>query len=53
MLTLGDRTQCMSAWAEELKWDPKAIFGRLRLGWSVERALTEPMRERRKTMIAT
>ncbi len=42
MLTLGDRTMSMSAWTEELGVGKNLISDRLRLGWSVEKALSEP-----------
>lgn len=42
-LTFDGKTQCLSAWAEELKMDKRTINGRLRMGWSIERALTEPI----------
>lgn len=41
-LTLGDRTQRLSAWAEELGVAPVKISGRLNDGMTVERALTTP-----------
>lgn len=42
-LTFDGKTQCLSAWAEELNIDKRTINGRLRSNWSVERALTEPI----------
>lgn len=43
-LTFRGRTLCVSEWAEVLGVSPYLIFGRLRLGWPVDRALTEPSR---------
>lgn len=43
MLTLGDRTQSLKQWSEELDIDNTTIWRRLHNGWSVERALTEPV----------
>jgi len=42
LLTFNAKTQCISAWAEELGSTRLRIWQRLRMGWSVERALTEP-----------
>jgi len=46
MLTARDRTQTMSQWARELGADSRVIDNRLRQGWTVERAVTEPVRRR-------
>jgi hypothetical protein len=40
LLTFNGRTQCIAAWAEEIGITWAALRARLRLGWSVERALT-------------
>lgn len=42
-LTLDGRTQCLADWATELGMRATTIHGRLSRGWSVERALTEPV----------
>ncbi len=44
LLTFDGRTQCVSAWAEERGMGRDALWGRLRRGWSVERALAEPVK---------
>lgn len=44
LLTFDGRTQCVTAWAEELGLKPDMIFCRLRLGWTIERALTQKPR---------
>jgi hypothetical protein len=44
MLTLNGVTRCLAEWAELLSMDPTVLNHRLRLGWSVERALTTPLR---------
>jgi hypothetical protein len=44
LLTHNGRTQCQAAWAEELGLSQKVICSRLLAGWSVERALTQPIR---------
>jgi hypothetical protein len=45
LITHGGRTQCVTAWADDLGVKPQLIFDRLRMGWSVERALTAPVRQ--------
>lgn len=43
LITANGRTQCMSAWAEELGAPPRLIQQRIDLlGWTEERAVTEP-----------
>lgn len=42
LLTFLGRTQPLNAWAEELGVPRTRIWARLNLGWSAERALTEP-----------
>jgi hypothetical protein len=41
------RTQLIVEWAEELNISKSAISGRLRLGWTVRKALTTPVRNKR------
>lgn len=47
MLTHDGKTQCQAAWSAELGIDQRTISMRLRLGWTVERALTQPVRPQR------
>lgn len=48
-LTLNGRTALLADWARETDMSPQTISLRIdRLGWSVEKALTTPLRERRK-----
>lgn len=42
-LTLAGRTMILRDWAIEIGISPNALAMRLRLGWSVERALTTPL----------
>ena len=43
LLTWNGKTQCISAWAEELHLPARLIWGRIvNCGWSVEKALTSP-----------
>ena len=42
MLTYQGRTQCVADWAEELALRPRTIWSRLRIGWTVDRALSTP-----------
>lgn len=53
-LTLGERTQTVSDWARELGFSEWCIRSRLKMGWSIERALTTPPRplKRRKRHVA-
>ena len=46
LITFNGKTQCVSAWAEELKLDAKLIYSRLSSGWDSDRALTEPAKRR-------
>lgn len=41
-LTYNGKTQCVTAWAEELDINPSTLFGRIRQDWTTERALTQP-----------
>lgn len=46
LLTFNGKTQCISAWAEELgvnEWTLRARY--CRYGWSVEDTLTKPVRQ--------
>lgn len=45
LLTFGGKTQCVSAWCEELKITESCLRKRLRLGWSVEKALLTPVKK--------
>ena len=44
-LTFQGKTQCLADWAEELDINPITLHARIRrYGWSVERALTTPVK---------
>lgn len=43
ILSYNGRSQPLMTWAEELGLNRSTLFYRLKLGWSVERALTEPV----------
>jgi len=45
ILAFDRRRQCITDWAAELGIEPHVLFDRLRLGWSVRRALTTPVRQ--------
>jgi hypothetical protein len=45
-LTLGDRTLTMAQWALELGVHPATIGHRIKVGWPLEKALTEPAKHR-------
>jgi hypothetical protein len=40
----GDKTQCLSAWAEELNKPVDTLDHRLRAGWCLEGAFNKPIR---------
>lgn len=44
LLTFDGRAQCIAAWAEELGIQTDTLKRRIYVGWSVERALTTPVR---------
>lgn len=43
MVTFRGETRCLSEWAEIVGIDERTLFGRLRAGWEIERAMTEPI----------
>ena len=43
MLTYNGKTKCLTDWAEELEMSRNTLTDRLKTGWSVERALTQPV----------
>jgi len=45
LITYKEKTQCVSAWAEELDINSMTIVVRLRRGWSIEKALTAPVKK--------
>ena len=48
MLSHDGKTMCIAAWADHLGWTQGQIHNRLSYGWSIERALTQPIKPRRK-----
>lgn len=48
-LTYAGKTQAMSAWAEELGLSSYALNARMKCGWSVERALSEPAKNQKNS----
>ena len=46
LITYGGRTLCLAAWEEETGIPQATIAYRLRVGWSVERALSQPVKTR-------
>lgn len=48
LITHQGKTMCVAEWAEALSIDQNTIRGRLFKGWSDERALTTPVRPKRK-----
>jgi len=47
LLTHNGTTQNITEWAQALNMRPQTLTERLRLGWTTERALTEPVKTRR------
>lgn len=47
LLTFHDETRCVTEWAQRFNLTASRVFRRLNAGWSIERALTEPLRVRR------
>jgi len=43
LLTYEGKNQCVSAWAEEMGLGVYTLFRRLDRGWSIEKALTQPL----------
>lgn len=44
VLTYAGKTMCLAAWSDETGINQDALWMRLKLGWPVERALTEPIK---------
>ena len=47
LATHNGKTQCITAWAEEIGISKYTIYKRLRCGWSIEKALTTPVKQRK------
>ncbi len=45
ILKFGDKEQVVTDWGKELNIDPNTLCTRLDRGWSIERALTTPVRK--------
>lgn len=48
LITHDGKTQCLAAWAEEFNINYKTLGKRLSRGWSIKKALTTPVKKRRK-----
>lgn len=48
LIEFNGRIQCVSAWAEELVVKCITLFNRLKRGWSIQKALTTPVKKRDK-----
>lgn len=48
IIEYDNKKQCASALTEEYNIDPNIFIGRLRLGWSIKKALTKPVRKHKK-----
>jgi hypothetical protein len=52
LVTYNGKTQCVADWADEIGLKSEMIFNRLKLGWTIERALTQkPRRSPRKPLV--
>ena len=49
LVTYQGRTQCVTAWAEEVGLETKTLQYRIRAGWPADRALTTPSLINRKS----
>jgi hypothetical protein len=47
-ITLNGETKCLTEWAEQYGIKMPTLWARLRMGWSVEEALTKPVRRLRR-----
>lgn len=52
MITFRGKTQTVSEWTKELGFKKNTLSERLRNGYSIERALTEPVRRRREKNVS-
>lgn len=48
LVTIGGVTKTISQWAEEKRINIGTVYSRLKRGWSVERALNDPVKKQRK-----
>lgn len=46
-ISYNGKTQSVGAWAEEIGVDPDTLYFRLNKGWSIEKTLTTPVRQRK------
>jgi hypothetical protein len=51
LISFNGKIQCMSAWAEELYIDKSTLWSRLNSGWSIEKALTTPIKKCKKELL--
>lgn len=49
LVSFNGKTMCVASWSSETGINVKCLHMRLQAGWSVERALTEPVQKRSKT----
>lgn len=48
LVTFNGTTQCITDWAKQIGMNPKTLYNRLNGRWSVERALTTPVKYRKR-----
>jgi hypothetical protein len=49
MIEIDGVTKCLAEWCEHYGMEPKRVCQRLHAGWSAEKALTMPLRPKRKS----
>lgn len=50
-MTYNGKTQCLSDWAKEFRLRPATIRSRIKSGWTVEKALTTPVKVKSKEAV--
>jgi len=48
LVTYKNETHCLAKWAEILNIKPSTLYGRLHMGWSIEKAFETPIIERKR-----
>lgn len=48
IITFRGESKCLAQWAREFGMHPSVVNGRIKIGWTVEHALTTPLRWRRR-----
>ncbi len=51
-ITWNGETHCVAEWSRKLGWDQGVLQSRIRLGWTTERAMTQPVRKSKWNVIS-